>query len=259
MNPEETMVENEQFDDGAADDTLQEDVVEETDESEESLESFVEDGGQPEEEIQDEPRSQGTSEPGWIKQRVNKAVERAVAETERRMRAEFDQQMAPIREKMLNDEARELVRQGEFKSLDRAKEYLQLKQGQPAAEPPAKEEQPRNAQGQFMPRNDPAIAAEINMLAHQADRIMESGGPDVISAFETDPEIRDAVIAGEVDFYEVAEYLKDQAPKKRPPSPMRSPNGVNGVGPDSIWAMSDEQFAKLDKRLDEGVRFTIKR
>lgn len=260
MNPEETMVENEQFDDTATDDTLQESVIEEPDESEEFLPSPEEEEDAPAGESK-QTQQQGTSEPGWIKQRVNKAVEKAVAATEARMRAEFDKQMAPIREKLLNDEANELVRTGQVKDLETAKELVRYRQGASAQSPaPEKsKEQPRNAQGQFAPKEDPATSARIGMLQHQADRIKSSGGPDVIEAFRNDKEIQQAVISGEMDFYDVAEQLKAKPAQRKPPAPTRASNGVNGVGPDSIWAMTDEQFAKMDKRLDEGVRFTIKR
>ena len=128
MEDYETMVENEDFD-AEADDTLPEDIEEEQDESE-SLDSLTEEEDQ---EPVAEPEPQGTSEPGWIKQRVNKAVQKAVAETERRMQEKFEQQMAPIREKMLNDEAREMVQKGLIKDLETAKELIRYRQGQPQA------------------------------------------------------------------------------------------------------------------------------
>jgi len=258
MDLEETMVE--ETNDVEADDALPEDVVEEQDESEESLESFVGDEEQPAEETPtDEPQS--ASEPGWIKKRVNKAVEKAVAETEARMRAEFDRQMAPIREKMLNDEARELVRSGEFKSLDRAKEYLQLKNGMPVSAPtePKQESRPRQSNGQFAPREDPATTARIDMLKHQADRIRAAKGPDVIAEFNGNQEIKQKVIAGEMDFYDVADYLKNQKPSRKPPAPMRSPNGASGNNqPNAIDTMSDEQFERMEKRIREGARIRLK-
>lgn len=258
MDPNETMVENE-FDNTEADDELSDGIAEEQDESEQSLDAFVEDVvDEPAEEEKPKQSPQGTSEPGYIKKRIDKAVSKAIAETEARMRAQFDAQMAPIREKMLNDEAQELVRQGEFKTLERAKEYLQLKQGvTPTAESEAPKQQPRNSQGQFAPKDDPVTSARIDMLAHQADTIKARTGIDVMAEFSKNEEIKQAVISGEMDFYDVAESMK--APKRRPPAPARSPNGVNGVGPNSIWEMSDEQFARMDKKLDEGVRFTIKR
>ena len=255
MDYEETMV-DEQLDTGAADDALLENDVEETDESE-SLES-LNDGEQdePAEEKSDEA-PKGTTEPGWIRKRVDKAVSKAVAETEARMQAMFDQQMAPIRDKLLTEEAKELVRQGEFKSLDRAKEYLQLKQGLPVAPTETEQSQPRNANGQFAHKEDASIKTRIDMLTHQADRIKASGGPDVISEFQNNPEINKKVKAGEMDFYDVAEQMKQPA-KKKPPSPMRSPNGASGQNnPNAIDSMSDEQFKRLEKRLQEGARYKL--
>jgi hypothetical protein len=251
-DPNETMVEN--FDDVPADDTLEESITEETDESE-SLESL--NGEEEETPAEEEPKEgkQGASEPGWIRKRVDKAVEKALAEQERRLTAQFEAQMAPIRDKMLTEEAKELVRQGEFKSLERAKEYLQLKQGLPVntGEEPS---QPRSANGQFAPKEDPATTARINMLTHQADRIKASGGPDVVAEFRNNPQIKKAVIEGEMDFYDVAEQMKQPA-KRKPPSPRRSPNGANGQNPNAIESMSDEQFRRLEKRIQNGERFRL--
>jgi hypothetical protein len=256
MDPNETMVENE-IDDTAADDALQEGIAEETDESEQSLESLNEDEGEPAEE---EPKqgTQGTSEPGWIKKRVEKAVNKAVAEALARQQAQFDAQMAPIREKMLTDEAKELVRQGEFKSLDRAKEYLQLKNGIAPGTPEPKQ-QPRNSNGQFAPKDDPVTSARIDMLAHQADAIKAKTGVDVMAEFNSNEEIKQKIIAGEMDFYDVADYLKEKPSRKKPPSPMRSPNGAIGANqPNAIDSMSDEQFDRMERKIKEGARYTLR-
>ena len=94
------------------------------------------------------------------------------------------------------------------------------------------------------------------MLTHQADRIKESGGPDVIGEFKNNPKIKEAVINGEMDFYDVAEQMRQT--KKKPPSPMRSPNGASGQNnPNAIDSMSDEQFKRLEKRLMEGARYKL--
>ena len=262
MDYEETMVENEDFD-TEADDTLPEDVEVETDESEtESLDSIVEEDEEESQEHAAEPETPSASEPGWIKQRVNKAVEKAVRETEARMQAMFDQQMAPIREKMLNDEAKELVRQGEFKSLDRAKEYLQLKQGLPTTQPQApapQQTQPRNDQGQFAPKQDAGTSTRVDMLAHQADAIKADTGLDVIDVFTNDEDIKQRVISGELDFYDVAKMMQQSNGRKRPPAPMRSPNGASGsVQPNAIQNMSDEQFARMEKKIREGARISLR-
>ena len=257
MEPNETMVENENLD-IPADDELPESVEEETDESAESLDSLT-----AEEQAAPEPQpEQQATEPGWIKQRVNKAVEKALAEQERRLTAQFEAQMAPIRDKMLTDEAKELVRQGEFKSLDRAKEYLQLKQGVPVSQP-AEQNQPRNAQGQFAPKqeqqnDDPVITARIDLLAHQADTIKARTGVDVMAEFNSNEEVKQKIINGEMDFYDVAEMLKTQPKPKKPPAPMRSPNGASGHSPNAIETMTAEQFARMEKRIQEGARYSLR-
>jgi hypothetical protein len=250
----ETMVES--FDDAEAADTLPDGVTEETDESEESLESLNEgensEAGEPAEEKTQQ--AQKANEPGWIKGRIDKAVQKALAEQESRLTAQFQAQMKPLLEKALNDEARELVRQGEFKSLDRAKEYLQLKQGLPTQS--KAEEQPRNQNGQFAPKGDPVMQAKIESLAKQADKVAEKTGLDVVGEFEKNPDIKKRVISGELDFYDVADMMK-QAPKKKAPTPMRSPNGASGANRNAIDTMSDEAFHRMEKNIAEGKRYRL--
>ena len=250
MENEETMI--------GTDETMTEDLpdglIEDEDASEETLEESLEEET-PEESAEEQPKTEGTTEPGYVKKRIDKAVAKAIAETRAEMTAEFERQMAPFREKLLEDEAKELVRQGEFKSLDRAKEYLRLKQGQPAEEQP---KQPRDSKGQYAPKSNPAQEAQINMLAKQADKIKASTGIDVIDIMTGDDEIRDKIMKGELDFYDVAEMAKAQKTGRKPPAPMRSPNGASGQTPNAIDQMSDAQFKRLMKRIDEGARITLK-
>lgn len=262
MDPNETMVDEQT--EVAADDALQEGPAEEKDESE-SLDSILteDEKAQPEEESK-ENQPQGTSEPGWIKKRVEKAVSKAVAETESRMRAEFEAQLAPFRERMIEDEAKELVRQGAVKDLAVAKELVKYRRNagvQPDSNPGNEQTaRPRNERGQFVPQQpkqrDPAISARIDMLAHQADSIKERRGIDVITEFNENPDIKQKVISGEMDFYDVAEVMSN-AEKKKPPAPMRAPNGASGAQKSTIASMSDEQFNRFEKRLSEGARFNV--
>ena len=259
MDPNETMVE-EMDTEVAGDDALQEDLVEESDDSQ-SIEDFADEAEDAKPAEEEEPaQEKGASEPGWIKKRVDKAVQKAVAETEARMQAMFDAQMAPIREKLLEDEANKLVKNGTVRDLETAKELLRYRQGM-SPEPAQGEGQPRNEKGQFAPapERDPAIQAQIDMLQHQADRILDGGGPDVIEAFRNDPDIKEKVIRGEMDFYDVAEYLEDmQEQRRKPPAPMRSPNGASGSEKSTIASMSDEQFEKFEKKVSSGVRYSVK-
>lgn len=259
MDPNETMVE-EMDTEVAGDDALQEDLVEESDDSQ-SIESALDEEETNAQPAEEEPQEKGASEPGWIKKRVDKAVQKAIAETEARMQAMFDAQMAPIREKLLEDEANKLVKNGTVKDLETARELVRYRQGQnPAQAQTQDDSQPRNEKGQFTPKQDgrdPVIQKQIDMLQHQADRIKAAGGPDVISEFQNNEEIHDKVIKGEMDFYDVAEQMK-AAPKKKPPAPMRSPNGASGSEKSTIASMSDEQFEKFEKKVSSGVRYSVK-
>ena len=263
MDFDETMVE-EEFNDVEADDTLPDDIVEE-DESydeefpdEEELEIPDEESEEEYEEQEPEPEPEPQpSEPGWIKQRVNKAVERAVRETEARMQAMFEQQMAPLYEKMMEDEARELVASRKVSDIETARELVRLRHNAPAAEAP--QEQQRDERGRFVSNEQIVESAKtearIDELYSQAQKIKAKGGPDVIKYFSENEDIKQRVVSGELDFYEVAELMGK--PKKRPPSPVRSSNGAN-YSPNTFMNMSDEQFERFEKKLDGGVRYTIK-
>ena len=263
MEPNETMVEDVETT-AAEDDALPESIVEEEQDESESLESILtgeeeeQDEGKPEEE-EAKKDSQSTSEPGWIRKRVDKAVSKAIAETEARMRAEFDAQMAPIRERMLEEKARELVASGSVKTIETARELVRYREGMPAAPTTQQQEQPRNANGQYTAKDDPAVTAKVNMLRHQANTIRTRQGLDVIKEFTDNPEIKQKVISGEMDFYDVADYMASRkGGKKTPPAPMRSPNGASGAERTAIDNMSDEQFERLEKRISQGARYTLR-
>ena len=255
MNPDETMVEEENFDSEATDDTLPEGIVEEEPDESEDLSSFTDGGEEPEEEPQEEPEQPSASEPGWIKKRVEKAVNKAVAQALAQQQAEFDRQMAPIRAKIMEDEAQALLRSRKVSDIETARELVRLRNGMPAQQT---ESQPRSANGQYAPKEDPAVTARIDMLKHQANRIKAAGGPDVIEEFQNNREIKNKVIRGEMDFYDVAEHLKKQSSSQKPPSPMRSPNGASGINPFAIDSMSDEQFDRMERQIKEGKRVRLK-
>jgi hypothetical protein len=243
-----------------AEDSLPEELIEDTDDNEEDLDSFLDEETEEteEEEPAEEPAPEARKEPGYVQKRISKAVAATEAKFQAQIQA-LEAQYAPLKERLLEMDAQELVRQGEFKSVERAKEYLKLKQGLPTQE---QQEQPRNDQGQFTSREQQAVdqrtQGRIDELKAQAAKIKAKTGLDVIAEWNRNEEIKNAVIDGTMDFYDVAEQM--QKPKKRPPSPSRSPNGVSGFRNLSITNMSDAQFAKFDKMLDqEGVRFTIKR
>lgn len=188
------------------------------------------------EQLVEEPAEPQPKEPGWIKGRVDAAVRKA----EERIRAEYEAKLAPLYESMRDRQAQELVAQGEFRSLERAKEYLQLKGGE--AVNPVSEPEPQ----------DPVIQARASLLAKQAEKL-KSRGVDVMAAFNNDPQIQQKVLSDEWDFYDVADSLK-----KTPPAPVRTPNGV-GVQTVNIQNMSDEQWARLQKNLSKGGRYDMRK
>lgn len=256
MDYEETMVENE-APDTEVDDTLPEGIEEEDMSDEEDLESITEDMEEEEAEEQPQPEQKAT-EPGWMQQRIGKAVEKALAKERESIRAEMEAQYAPIKERLLEMDAQDLVRKGIVKDLETAKELVRYRQGQATPAPQAPQErveQPRNDKGQFAPKEDPVISARIDLLAHQADTIKAKKGIDVMAEFDRNPEIKEAVLSGKMDFYEVAETMKT---KRRPPAPMRSPNGAGGENPNAINSMSEEQFRRMEKRISEGARIRLK-
>jgi len=255
----EEMVENIQAEAAGDDVQLEAPVTEEHDASE-TLDSVMDEAPQQTESEPANPaEASGNSEPGWIKKRVGAAVDKAIRETEQRIRAEYDAKLAPLMERMMEQDAQELVRSGKVKDLETAKELVRYRQGQgQASTPAAKPEQPRNDNGQFARKNDDtAIQTRIDMLQHQADKIMGTRKIDVLAEFNSNQETKNKVISGEWDFYDVADYLTEKKAGRRAPSPMRSSNGASGAEKSTIASMTDEQFERLNKRLEEGARFKV--
>lgn len=202
---------------------------------------------------QDEPQQQ--KEPGWIRQRVDKAVAKAIRETEQRMTAQFEQTLAPIRDSMMERQAAELVASGEFKSKEIALEYVRLKGGNVSAAQPSQGQPQRDEQGRFTQRQqqqnqsqeDPVVRAQADLLARQAEKIKNTKGVDVMGIFNGNAEVRQKVLSGEWDFYDVAE----QAGRPGVPMAVRSSNGAFPE-PVTIANMTDAQFQKLQENLAAG-------
>ena len=259
MEPNEVMT-NELDDLDISDVEIPEEMVveEEPDESE-SLDSLMGEEQTTEESAEEVPQEEPKAkEPGYIKQRIEKAVSKAVAETEARMQAMFEKQMAPFRARVMEDEAQELVRSRKVSDIETARELVRLRNGQPAAQAAVEPEQPANANVPNTAKRDADNSIRISMLEHQAERIKATKGLDVTQEFMNNPEIKQKVINGEMDFYDVADMMQQQPKKKRPPSPMRSPNGASGVSPNAIENMTDEQFDRMETNIKKGARYELR-
>lgn len=275
MDYEETMVE-EDFDEAAEDDTsfdgfIEEDESEEEefpDEEELDIDELDDDSEESEEEPEEEAPADH-SEPGWMKKRIGKAVDKALAAQKEefnqilaQQKEEFERQMKPIRDRMIEDEAQELVRSRKVADIETARELVRYRQGQPnMPEVSTRQEQPRNENGQFVSKEQIAsearTQARIDELSRQADKIRANGGPDVIKEFSENPEIKRKVVEGDMDMYDVADYMRSRKTKK-PPTPARSPNGASNVTPNAFSNMSSKQFAKFEQKLEEGGSYTFR-
>lgn len=197
-------------------------------------------------EITEEPQQK---EPGYIRQRIDKAVAKALENQRAELTAEFAKMLEPLRDSMYERQAAQLVEQGEFKSQERALEYVRMKAGASvsAVPQPEPEPTPRDEQGRFVPREDPKARARAELLSQQAEKIRNNRGIDVMQTFNDDPTVQQKVLSGEWDFYDVADY-------HRPMAPMRSPNGAN-TGAFNVSNMSDEQFDRLLANLAAGKKY----
>lgn len=211
---------------------------------------------QPVEQQQTSEPQQQPKEPGWMKGRIDAAVNKAIRESEARIRGEYEQRISRMQETLWDREAQDLVAAGEFKSLDRAKEYIRLKGG--AAPATETNEPPRDEHGRFTKQqgDDPAVTARAQVLASQAQKIKEKRGVDVMQAFNDDPKIKQKVVSGEWDFYDVAEQLGSTS--KHVPAPVRTPNGANTAS-FSFSNMSDDQWKRFNQRLEGGAIFDVRK
>ena len=205
---------------------IEETVAEETVDTAESIESVMT--------AQEAPKPE-PKEPGYVKQRIADAL----ARERENIRAELTAEFQPIRDQLLEMQAEKLVSSGDFKNLETAKEYLQLKNGAPVS--PKKEI-----------TTDPVIEARNKLLQHQAARIKEKTGIDVVAEI-TDEETRNSILNGDMDFYD---YMETRKSKKNIPVPARSSNGASGHYP-SVMDMTSKEFAEMDKRISEGARFGV--
>lgn len=189
--------------------------------------------------------AQPQQEPGWFKGRMEK--ERAKWEADRQAEtARMEERQNALLERIIARDAQDLVDSGEFKSLERATEYLRMKEGLPINQQPSQNipQQPRDEQGRFVSQQAQQRAHE---LVSQADALHRATGVDVMAIYNTNPQARDMVLGGK-DFVDVLQTFGSQPKQQHVPTPIRSSNGVS-VGNVSIAKMSDQDFAKLNDLL----------
>lgn len=199
------------------------------------------------------------SEPGWMKARIEKAVQKELSrvkqETEAAIRAEY----APIREMLYQQEADKLVSSGKITDPALALQFVKMQKGAPAAEETPKPAPKERAQEeQETHTRDPMTEKYGKMLYSQARLIKEQGGPDVLAAFEKDPAIKAKVLSMEWDFEDVANYL-DANPSKRTMPPTARAANAGGASRVNIENMGKDDLAKLNAQLEKGVRVDLRK
>lgn len=204
-------------------------------------------------------------EPGWFKRRMEKHDQQMNADFQRQlqeMREGYEAQLAPLREASYRQEAEKLVADGEFKSVDRALEYVRLKAGAPAVQTKqegAKEPPARDEQGRFAKTDNSEVAQYAQRLVDQAAAIHDATGVDVMALYNSDPDVKRKINSREWTFADVYKAAaKGSAESSRPaaPSPVRSSNGI-ALGDMNIAGMSAAQFDKLDDYLAKGGKINM--
>lgn len=193
-------------------------------------------------------------EAGWIKTRIQKGVEKELAAVEARLRAEYEAQLAPMRDAYMQQQVDQLVSSGKITDRDMALEYLKLGGGKTTNQiQQATQSQPRDEFGRFTAQQ-PEAQQRARDLYTQSQAIKRATGVDVMAIYNTDPEIRNRVLNGEMDFADVYETTKQPAP---PPSPVRSSNGA-GTRNVSIGKMSDAEFDRLNAMMAKGAKIDVR-
>ena len=202
-------------------------------------------------------------EPGWIKQRVGSAVNKAVAEAEARIRAEYEAKFAPLREAQLAAEADKLVADGKISDREMALNYLRMQQGLPTVSQPTTpaipvSAPPRDAQGRFVaqPAND--VQQRAQALVDQATMLQRATGVDVMAIYNTNQQARQMIVSGAGDFADVlATYGQQPVPKPQAPAAIRSSNGM-GLGNVDFAKMSSSQLQKVNEMIQSGVKIDVR-
>jgi hypothetical protein len=194
------------------------------------------------------------TEPGWMRKRIDAAVKKANSELEAKLRAEYDAQLAPLREAQLVAEADKLVADGKISDREMALNYLRATKNIPTpvnSEPPATASAARDEKGRFVStKPDAETQQRAATLVTQADALSRSSGVDVMALYNSNPDIKQKIVSGEWDFVDV---LKHAQSHPSVPSPVRNTNSM-GIGNMKIGRMSDDQFDKLNAMLAEGQR-----
>lgn len=237
---------------------MEPDVATET-EPQQTLAEALSEPTEPSQSTQQESAPPAKSEPGWIRKRIDDGVRKATAGLEQRIRAEYEAQLAPLREAALDRQADQLVAEGKITDKATALEYLRLKGGLPAAPQPETTAPAvqRDARGRFAKAPETPVPSDVEVrgqqLWNEAQTIKAITGVDVMAIYNANEEAKSKILSGEWNFTDVYNAHKGtaQAPRSTPPPAVRS--GGYRLGRMSVADMSDAQFDRLNRMLESGA------
>ena len=223
------------------------------------MEEMPEDGQKPSQ----DGKESGKELSGGIKGRLlaseKKGYERGRSEAEaawQKEREGYEARISALQELELKEEAKKLAAE-EGISEAIATRLLRAERGLAPKQEPAPAQQPRDERGRFVEdtarkEND----AYAQKLLGQAEAVKRLTGIDVMDAFNSDDDIRRRIASREIDFYDLAEELKE--PSRRVPPVVKASTG-DTTRHRGIASLSDEQFDELDRRLEGGARYDMRR
>ena len=249
---ETNMMQEQTLDDAAF---MSPDVATET-EPQQSLADALEGNNEASQTQQQEGASPAKSEPGWIRRRIDEGVRKATAGIEAKLRAEYESQLAPLREAALDRQADQLVAEGKITDKATALEYLRLKGGMPAPQQETQSAVHRDAQGRFTKAPESVSAdveAQGQRLWNEAQTIKSITGVDVMEIYNTNPEAKSKVLSGEWTFTDVYNAHKPAAPVPKQSVPPAVRGGGYRLGNVNIASMSDDQLDRMNRMLEDGA------
>ena len=194
----------------------------------------------------------------------NKGYERGKQEAQaawEQEKAKYEERLARLEEIEIKQEARELAAK-EKVSEALAERLIRAERGKPAPqiteEQPKAQERPRDAQGRFVSTQQNSADARAQELMTQAQNIQRMTGQNVLDVFNSDESVRRRVASGEIDFYDLAREMS-QATNDRRRVPPVVPRTTGGTHTSTVQDLTDDQFDRLDRNLQNGVVYDMRR
>jgi len=197
-----------------------------------------------------EPAQEGEQDdlsqvPKSLRGRIKGAESRGYERGKREVEDQYRKDLEELTNFRLERDAKELAEKEKI-SQSLALRLLRAERGlAPTQEPKA---EPALRKG---PVAQPSAEERAQTLFEQAKTIEDVTGLNVLEIFQTDADVHQKIVSGQWDFKDVArEYGVSAQTRKHVPAPARG-TGQNSIERRSIASMTDEEFARFDKLLDD--------